>query len=307
MYLFKKMSGTRALLIVFLGLSSSIASLAQELNCRVVVDDQRIQTTDRAIFRDMERSFQNFMNTRKWTDDFFEPEERINCNIVITLTGNPAINSYEATAQVQSSRPVYNTGYESLMLNFADRDFIFEYTESQPLDFSPNTFGTNLVSMLAFYAYVVIGIDYDSYAKLGGTPHFQRAFDILNLAQSTSIKGWQQFDSNRNRYWLIENLTNKQVEPFREEFYNYHRLGLDVFLEKPEEARNNVLGLLKKLQEIERLRPNSIIKISFFDSKTDEIINIFKQSTPAQKREAFDICSKIEPSNTDKFREMLSN
>lgn len=301
------MSTIKILLLVLFGICCQVAGYAQELNCRVVVDDQRIQTTDRAIFQDMERSFQNFMNNRKWTDDFFQPEERINCNIVITLTSNPAINSYEATAQVQSSRPVHNTGYESLMLNFADRDFIFEYTESQPLDFSPNTFGTNLVSMLAFYAYIIIGTDYDSFSKLGGNPYFQQAFDILNLAQSTSIKGWQQFDSNRNRYWLIENLTNKQMEPFREEFYNYHRLGLDVFLEKPDEARSNVLNLLKKLQEIERLRPNSIIKISFFDSKTDEIINIFKQSTPAQKREAFDICSKIEPSNTDKFREMLSN
>ena len=286
---------------------SSIVCFSQELLFRVVVDAQRVQTTDRQVFDDLENSVENFMNSRKWTDQNYLPEERINCNLVITITGSPAIGSYEATAQVQSSRPVYNTNYETLMLNFADRDFTFEYIQSQPLEFSDNYYNNNLTSMLGFYAFVILGIDHDSFSSLGGNPYFVRAFEIVNLAQSTNIKGWQPFDSNRNRYWLIENLMNKQSEEFRKAYYNYHRNGLDVFIERPEEARENALTTLKQLQEIERLRPNSIIKISFFDAKTDEIINIFKQANPTQKRQAYDICAKIEPSSTDKFQAILQN
>jgi len=294
--------------IVVIFFSLSLHSIyAQELNCRVVVDGQRVQTTNKEVFRDMEDAIENFMNSRKWTNQTFQPEERINCNLVITLTGQPSIGSYEATAQIQSSRPVYNTNYESLMLNFADRDWVFDYVESQPLEFSENYYNNNLTSMLGFYAFVILGIDYDSFSSLGGAPFYTKALDIVNLAQSTNIKGWQPFDSNRNRYWLLENLTNKTSEDYRKDYYNYHRQGLDVFLEKPSEARTSALNILQALQNIEKLRPNSIIKISFFDAKRDEIINIFKQANPSQKKLAYDICVKIDPSNTDKYKAMLEN
>ncbi len=295
---------TAILVFVFI---FQFTGFSQELNCRVVVDAQRIQTTDREVFRDLEESVENFMNNRKWTSESFLPEERINCNLIITLTGSPAIGSYEGTAQIQSSRPVYNTNYESLVLNFADRDFNFDYVESQPLEFSETLYNNNLTSMLGFYAYIIIGMDHDTFSSLGGTPYFARALDIVNLAQATNVTGWQPFDSNRNRYWLLENLTNKTSEEFRKEYYNYHRNGLDTFIEKPNDLRTHALSLLEKLQEIEKLRPNSIIKISFFDAKQDEIINIFKQANPSQKREAYDICAKIEPSSTDKFKEILEN
>ena len=245
----------------------NITGYAQELNCRVIVDGQRVQTTNTDIFKEMETTIQNFINNQKWTRQVYQPEERINCNLIITLTGSPSINTYEGTAQIQSSRPVYNTNYESLMLNFADRDWFFDFVENQPIEFSENNYNNNLTSMLAFYAYVIIGIDNDSFSNLGGNPNFAKALDIINLAQNTSLKGWQPFDSNRNRYWLLENLTNKISEDYRHDYYNYHRLGLDVFLENPEATRNNAIVLLQSLQAMEKQRPNSILKISFLHSQ----------------------------------------
>lgn len=294
-----------SIIILLTGLSYYAA--AQELNCRIVVNAERAQTTERQVFRDMEDALEQFMNNRQWTNDEFQPEERINCSISITITDMPSIGTYNATAQIQSSRPIYNTNYESLMLNFADRDWNFDYTESQPLEYSQNYFNNNLTSMMAFYAYMILGVDYDSFSERGGTKYYQKALDIVNLAQTSNIKGWQAFDNNRNRYWLVENYTNKQMDQFRTEFYKYHRQGMDVFLEKPEEVRKNAISMLKALQEIDKIKPNSILKISFFDAKIDEIVNIFKRANPTQKRQAYDICTKLEPNSTDEFEAILEN
>jgi len=287
--------------------SCGVGLQAQELNCRVVVDAERAQTTERRIFDDMQESIEQFMNTRRWTTDSFEPEERINCNIAITITRMPSIGTFEATAQIQSSRPIYNTNYESLMLNFADREWNFSYTESQPLEFSQNYFNDNLTSMLAFYAYIILGIDYDSFSELGGDPYFLKAQEIVNLAQSTNFSGWKAFEGNRNRYWLVEHYINNQTEKFRKEYYNYHRHGLDKFLEEPDESRKHTINLLKSLQELDKVNPNTVLKVAFFDAKVDEIINIFKRANPTQKRQAYDICAKVEPNSTDKFQAILDN
>ena len=297
----------RNFLFTFLLILTGFFCQGQELNCRVVVDGERAQISDRQIFRDMENAIQKFLNGQKWTSDFYSPEERINCNIAITITDMPAVGQCVATALIQSSRPVHNTNYETIMLYFADRDWNFEYTESQPMEFSQNYYNNNLTSMLAFYAFMILGIDYDSFALLGGNPHYVRALDIVNLAQATSVKGWQPVDSNRNRYWLITNYVNKQMEEYRRQLYYYHRLGLDVYQEKPKEAHANALALLEAISEIEKFNPNSILKISFFVAKREEIINIFKKAAPAQKREAYNICSRVEPNKTDRYREILQN
>jgi len=285
----------------------SIPSYSQELNCKVVVNADRVQTTERGIFTDMQTSFAQFMSTTKWTNDIFQAFERIHCNLNITIESMPSIGSFNATVHIQSARPAFGTNYESLLLNFADRDWQFEYTQSQPLEYNDNAYSSNLVSMLSFYAYIILGIDYDSFAKMSGDPWFNKAQNILNLAQSSNRTGWQAFDSNRNRYWLIENLTNVQMAPVREGIYNYHRLGIDKMVEDQDGARQQILDVLKEILKINSLKPNSILIISFFDAKSDELLQVFSQGNMQVRREAYDIITKIDPTKIDRFQAIIQN
>jgi hypothetical protein len=219
----------------------------------------------------------------------------------------PAIGVFTANVQVQSIRPVFDSNYETIVLNYADRSFEFQYTESMPLEYVENNFNNNLVSMLSFYAYVIIGLDRDTFAKLGGDDYFGRALAIANLGQQSGSPGWQPFDSNRNRYWLIENLTNNQLVGIREGLYNYHRLALDVFITKPEEARVQILSVLKEIEEVKDLYTNSILVISFFDAKTSELINMLKEGNIQVRREAYNILSKVDPTKTERYKEIIQN
>ncbi len=281
--------------------------VGQELNCKVVVNDERAQTSDRRVFRDMEVEFARFMNDRKWSNNNYRPEERIQCNMAITIESMPAVGFYNATVQIQSSRPVYNTSYSSLIFNFADRDWQFEYVESTPLDFGDNVFSSNLTSMLAFYAYIIIGLDKDTFEEFGGEEQFKKALDIVNLAQQTSKSGWQAFQSNRNRYWLSENLTNQDLRPIRKGLYTYHRLAMDQFETKQDESRTLVVNVLKDIQAANRNIPNSILKIAFFDAKKNELAKIFEKGNPATKKEAYTILMAVDPSNTEKYRSIIGN
>jgi hypothetical protein len=293
------------LILAFCLLTGYIA--AQELNCRVTVNDERAQTSDRQVFRDMEQAFARFMNDRKWTNDSYLPEERIECNLAITIESMPAVGFFNATVQVQSSRPVYNSSYSTIMLNFADRDWQFEYVESTPLDFGDNVFTTNLTSMLAFYAYVIIGLDNDSFEEFGGEVEFKKALDIVNLAQQSDRAGWQAFQSNRNRYWLSENLNNQDLRPIRKGIYTYHRIALDQFDTKQDESRALILSTLKGIQAANRNIPNSILKISFFDAKKNELAKIFEKGNPATRRDAYNILVDLDPSNTEKYKSIIGN
>ena len=281
--------------------------LAQELNCQVVVNDERAMTSDRQVFRDMEQAFARFMNDRKWSANEYTPNERIECNLAITIESMPAVGFYEATVQIQSSRPIYNTSYSSLVLNFADRDWSFEYVESTPLDFGDNVYTTNLSSMLAFYAYVIIGIDNDTFEEFGGEEQFKKALDIVNLAQQSDRQGWQAFQSNRNRYWLSENLNNQDLRAIRKGFYTYHRLAMDQFETKQDESRTLIVNTLKEIQAANRNIPNSILKISFFDAKKNELAKIFEKGNPATKKEAYNILADLDPSNTEKYKSIIGN
>ena len=294
-------------IFVLVFLSLSVQLFGQELNCLVVVNDERAQTSDRQVFRDMEQAFARFMNDRKWTNKEYQPEERIDCNMAITIESMPAVGFYNATVQIQSSRPVYNTSYSSLVFNFADRDWQFEYVESTPLDFGDNVFTSNLTSMLAFYAYVVIGLDNDTFEEFGGEEQFKKALDIVNLAQQTDLAGWQAFQSNRNRYWLSENLNNQDLRLIRKGYYTYHRLAMDQFEAKQDESRTLVVNVLKDIQAANRNIPNSILKISFFDAKKNELVKIFEQGNPATQRDAYNILSNLDPSNTEKYRSIVGN
>jgi len=289
--------------LLFLGFAVS----AEELYCQVIVNADRVQTTERTIFRDMENAFEQFMNNTKWTNDVYQTHERIVCNLNITIESMPSIGSFNATVQVQAARPIYDTNYESLLLNFADREWQFEYAESMPLEYYANTFNNNLVSMLSFYAYVILGLDYDSFGPLAGDPFYDIALNIATLAQSSDRPGWQPFDSNRNRYWLVENLRNQQMEGIRQGIYQYHRLGLDRFISEPDEARAEILKVLKEIQAIKDIKPNAIIVISFFDAKTDEIVHIFSEGNIQVRREAYAILTEIDPTKTEKYKTILEN
>lgn len=293
---------------LFLAITLSFITTAvvgQELNCRVTINADQVQTTDRRVFKDMENAFSQFLNNRKWTDDTFESFERIKCNLIITLQDPKSIGNYEATVQIQSARPVYNSNYESIMLNFADRDWLFEYVESQPLEFNENTFTTNLTSMLAFYAYVILGLDYDSFGEMGGTPYFQKALSIVNNAQQANRPGWNALGSTRNRYWLIENLTNQRMQDIRKGIYKYHRLGLDTYEQDRDKSRQQILEVLKSLKKVKDSYPNSILVISFLDAKSDELINIFSEGNIQTRREAFEILSSIDPSKRGQYEKII--
>ena len=278
---------------------------AQELNCRVSVNARQIQSTERKIFEEMETAFSQFMNNRKWTNDEFELEERINCNIIVTLESQPSIGNFTATVQVLSARPIFGSAYESVILNFADRDWAFEYTQSQPLQYNDNTFISNITSLLAYYAYLIIGFDYDSFEKMGGDTYFNKAWQVVNSAQQSGYTGWDQFNSIRNRYWLAENIINAQLRPLRESIYEYHRQGMDVLIDKPDDARKAMLNTLKEIQKINKIKPRSILTISFMDAKSKEISNIFSDGNLSERREVYAILQEIDPSRGKEYDKII--
>ncbi|MEJ8803002.1 type IX secretion system protein PorD [Pontibacter sp. H249] len=280
---------------------------AQELQCDVVVNSEQVQYTDRQLFTDMQTRIFEFMNNRRWTEQAYRPDERIKCRLLINLTEMPEIGIFKANVQVVSVRPAYGTGYESTLFSFIDKDWTFQFNTAQPLDFAENSYTSNLSSMLAFYAYMIIGIDNDSFGRLGGAPAFDKARGIVNLAasQGAGYQGWKAFDSNRNRYWLIDNMQDPQFLPFREGLYNMHRQGLDIMVENPEKARQSVITVLESVQRLQQQKPNSAVVRSFFDAKADELVNMFKNAAPAQKQQAYTLLSQTDPTNNTKYEVLL--
>jgi hypothetical protein len=295
-------------LITSILFSAATVVSAQELNAVVTINvGPKVQTTDRSVFTDMKNAFQQFLNTRRWTTDAYLLHERINCSILININDMPAIGIFSASVQVQAARPVYNTNYTSLIFNFADRDWEFDYLESQPLEFNDNTFTSNLTSMLAFYAYIIIGVDYDTFSELGGTPHFQRALQVVNNAQSSNRPGWQSVGSIRNRYWLVENLINPQFTDVRKSSYTYHRLGLDTFDKNPDQSREIILKGLKDVKKARDINPNAILIVSFFDTKAKELANIFSEGQLPIRREAYELITTMDPTNRVNYDKIIKN
>lgn len=287
----------------------SVSAKAQELECTVSINATQVQTSDRAIFRDMKTGIEQFMNSRKWTGDSYKSYEKIKCNMLITITKMPAIGSFAASVQIQSARPIYNTNYTTLVFNFADRDWEFEYIESLPLEYNDNTFTANLTSMLALYAYMIIGVDYDTFTELGGTPYFQRALQVVNNAQQSNRPGWQALgSSNRSRYWIVENFNNPQMTDLRKALYSYHRLALDTFEKDPDKSREIILKDLKDIKKVRDINPTAVLIVSFFDAKGKELANIFSSGNIQVRREAYDIIKIIDPSsNRANYEKIIQN
>lgn len=294
--------------IFFLLLLLPWTTFGQELNCNVTINvGPRVQTTDRTVFSAMKTAIEQFVNQRKWTPDAYRPHEKIECSLLININEMPSIGVFSAQVQIQSARPVFNTNYKTLLLNFADRDWEFEYIESQPLEYNDNSFTSNLTSILAFYSYLIIGFDHDSFSELGGTPYFQRALTVVNNSQSTGRPGWQALGSNRNRYWIVENLLNPQYVDVRRTIYRYHRHGLDTFTETPDKSRETILEGLKSIQSARNANPNAILLISFFDAKSRELANIFSDGNLQIRRQAYDVVTGIDPSNRATYENMIRN
>ena len=280
---------------------------AQEFNCNVVINDDAMPSVDKQVIAQMQQTITSFMNARRWTDDKYALEERINCNLLINLkeSSNPGSGRYEATAQIQSSRPVYGTGYETLLFNYLDPKWAFEFTPGQPMDFNVNTHFSDLTSLLGYYAYVMLGYDADSFESLAGRKYFLLAQQIAgNSSQSGNAAGWRAIDGTNDRYWLTENMLNPQVQPFREGIYTYHRLSLDSFEQDAEQARTQVIDVLKKSQEVLRQKPMCLVVNLFFDAKANELVAIYNRAAPQEKQQAYNLLVELDRNNANQYEQL---
>lgn len=294
----------KLILLCFISFSS-IFAIAQELNCGVTINTQQLTTTDAKVFKTLESAIREFMNTRRWTDDVFQPEEKIECELIITITEELSSDKFKAQASIISRRPVYGTDYNSTIVNTVDKDFEFSYIEYEPLEYNDNTFLSNLTSLLAYYAYLVIGMDYDTYSNRGGDKYFLKAFNIVNQANAREEKGWKAYDGSRNRYWLITNIQDPKYAGIRDVYYNYHRTALDQMYENPAESVKIVTTNLTTLDNINRSNPNSMYMQLFFTAKSDELVGLFSEASPTDKTKAANILMKLDPVNTAKYQTLL--
>lgn len=293
-------------LMFFMVLIISLSSaFAQELRCNISISATKIQGANKTMFETMQSDLYEFMNNRKWTDNKFAMDERINCNIFINLDQQISSDEFSGSIQVQLRRPVFGSSYETILLNIKDNDFRAKYVEYQTLEFNETSNKDNLTNILAYYAYIVLGMDYDSFSPMGGTEFFQKAQTIVNNSQNAVEKGWKAFESERNRYWLVENILNKTYSGFRTCTYQYNRQGLDLMAEKPEEGRAVIAESLKAIKKVFLARPSLYILQVFFDAKSDELVNIFSKSFSDEQNRVSVILNEVDPSNGTKYEKIL--
>lgn len=285
----------------------SVQVFGQELNCGVTINTQQVKTTDPKVFKTLETSMHEFMNTRKWTDDSFKPEEKIDCQIVITIREENGSDKYKAQATIISTRPVFGSDYKTTMLNMVDNDFEFQYAEYQPLEFNENSFLSNLTSMLAYYAYIIIGLDYDSFSKDGGDKYFQKALNIVAQAGNRDEKGWKAYDGTRNRYWLVDNILDPKLTGFRNSFYQYHRQGLDMMYNDQIAPIATISKTLQTLDNVNRSAPNTMIMQLFFTAKADELIGLYQNAAPTEKAKAVNYLMRLDPANGDDYQQIMQS
>lgn len=295
----------RIVVLVFIGMLS-FGVQAQEFQCAVQVVSPSIQGSNKKVFETLQKAIMEFMNNQKWTDDVFKPEERIDCNIMINVAEMISMDEFKATIQIQARRPVFNSSYHTVLFNHQDQDLHFRYVEFEPLIYNPNNFDSNLVAVLAYYAYIMLGMDYDSFQPNGGSPYYQQAEQIVSRAQNAVQSGWKSFENQRNRYWLIENILNEYHRPLRSCMYNYHRRGLDRMSEKPEEGRAQILKSIEDLRKVHRQKPGSFYMQVFFTAKADELVKIFEESFSMEKGRAVEVLQEVDPSNNKKYEKLLT-
>jgi hypothetical protein len=292
----------KVFIILFLLQSTFVFS--QELICNVNVTSNKIQSSDKQKFRTLQSAIREFMNNRKWTNEIFKDDERIECNISINVLEELSTDQYKASINIQSSRPIFNSSYYSPLLTYIDEDFNFRYTEHQTLEFNENSYISNLTSVLAYYAYIIIGLDYYTFSLDGGAPYLQKAKNIVNNSQNSPESGWKAFESNKNRYWLAEELLDAKYVDFRTCLYNFHRNGLDKMYEDSEKGRASITESLEYLRKVKRQNPTAFILRIFFDAKSSEISNIYSDSFQDEKARVINLLTELDPSNISKYNKI---
>lgn len=294
------------LILLFL-IVLAVGLQAQELNFTVKVNTQKLQTVDARVFETLENTLVDFLNNQKWTEDVYEPEERIKCNLVLTVQEERSPTDFKVDLAISASRPVYNSTYETPLFNHLDKEVTFSYQQYEPIQYSQNNYNDNLSAVLSFYVYIVLGMDYDSFSPFGGSQYFQIAQDILNNVPSSAAAanpGWRSIESNRNRYWLIENLLSPKFRPYRQAMYDYHRQSLDIMADDPATARAIMVEALGNIRQANNGTPNSMLVQVFNNAKANEIVEIFKGGSMAEQNQVIQIMSRIDASNASKYREI---
>ncbi len=286
-------------IIVVVALGWALIVPAQELKCSVTVNSDQVQGSNKEMFNTLRQSIEEFVNTSKWTNLTFQDKERIECSMLVVVK-SVENNILTCDFTCQSRRPVFGTTYTTPVLNFQDNTFSFAYQEYDRMDFQQSSFTSNLTALIAYYCYLIIGYDMDSFSKLGGTPYFQACENIVTTAQSASLeeaeaKGWKTFDSKRNRYALINNLMDEAFKPYRMFCYEYHRLGLDEMVNNVANARARIAEGLPVLKEANSARPATYVVTTFLDAKNDELVNIFAGGTPEEKKKVYDLLMDLDP------------
>ena len=295
----------RKIFVLLLVCLLSFPVFSQELRCNIQIVSQQIQGTNKQVFRTMQTAINEFMNSRRWTDHVYSYDERIECTFLFNLTEQISADEFRGSLQIQASRPVYNSSYNTVLLNFKDDDVQFKYVEYQSIDFNETVTPTNLTGLLAFYANLILGLDYDTFAMDGGTPYFSRAEAIVNKMQNSNVPGWKAYESRDNRYWLVENILNNAYSPVRECLYRYHRLGLDRMSDHLTESRAEIAESMRLLQKAYRAKPGAFILKIFFDAKADELVHIFSESFSDEKKRVFNILNEIDPANIKKYNKII--
>ena len=295
-------------ILVFLLFTAIHSVQAQELKCNVTINSDQVEGSNKSVFNTLQQSIQEFVNNSQWTNLTFQDKERIECNMLIVVK-QVQDNMYICEFTCQSRRPVYGTTYTTPILNFKDNNFAFTYQEFDRLDFQQHTFTSNLTALIAYYCYLIIGHDMDSFSRLGGTPYFQICENIVNAAQSASLEsteqsGWKAFDSNRNRYALINNLMDEAFKEYRQYFYDYHRYGLDEMINNVANGRARIASGIEILDKANKARPATYVINAFLDAKSDELVNIFQEGTEDERTKVYETLVNIDPTRQSTYEQI---
>ncbi len=280
---------------------------SQELRCAVQVVAPGVQGINRNVFQSLRESIYEFMNNQQWTDHSYENSERIECTLHFSIDEVVGVNRFRGSLRVQSRRPVYNSSYKSTVLNLKDDHIDFNYAEQENLVYNETNIESNLIGILAYYAYVILGYDYGTFSNEGGTPYFREAEKIVGQMQNARQSGWKAFEDRQNRYWLVDNMLDEDHRPLRNCYYEYHRKGLDLMADDREEGRSNIASSLEALQTVYRRNPGSFALQVFFDAKKKELVNIFSESFQQEKAKVVNILTEVDPANSDTYEKMLQN
>lgn len=281
----------------------SLAMTAQEMNCVVTVNSDQVGQTNQQIFRTLERSLNDFVNKNKWTNRVYRENERVNARMFITVT-NYDSDRFEANIQIQSTRPVFNTNYESPVFNYKDNAFNFQFQEFQPLVYNPNSFDSNLVAVMSYYVYVVLGLDADTFSLEGGNDFYRQAQNIVTQAQSSNYSGWSQATGDRSRFELVDNLMSNSFREYRIAMYNYHRKGLDILADNNSTGKQIIAGSLRLFETLIKRRPNAFLIQTFFDAKSEEIQNIFSDGPKVDIVKLKETLNKVAPFYSSTWNEI---